>query len=436
MNKLLPLFFLLLTAVAADAAAGGRVMAGGRDTVFVNNLLGSDSLDGRSLMPSGVGKGPVRTLQRAFDIVSVAGYVYVCNTGSPYTGSNRLHTGGVPGNPLIVEGNNAVISGLEPVSVEEWQRVEENIYKRPFWPMSNQLKLNKDYTSWIGTPQVWWVNGQPAANCRTAAALRQTPGGFWWNKDEKTVWFHLRSQEQLAALKIEMPAHRGIGTCINVYSKTSHVIVQNLHAQYAFNDGFSAHDTVTDLTFRNCIATDNCGQGFSMHGHTVVSVEDGVAMRNASSGACDVGAANVTYRRCVFGDNSFEAGIYATEHADTRYIDCLVINNQPFEQIWQYDSSTMFLKNCIVTATDNRCPLAVVEKGSVRFVSCTLSKGADLVTVRDTVGRLLTENVVYNDHMLPSSSDRSKPTAHPGSNLAVGAHLPASVWNSYKHFAR
>ena len=87
--------------------------------------------------------------------------------------------------------------------------------------------------------------------------------------------------------------------------------------------------------YRNCVAIDNCGQGFSCHGTSVVLYEDCVAVRCASSGSCDVHWSNSSYARCVFMNNVFEGGVAANDHSAHTYSSCLVVHNRPFEQVWQ-----------------------------------------------------------------------------------------------------
>ena len=242
-----------------------------KDIIYVNNKIGDDSFNGKSSTKLGA-SGPVKTIQKALDIVAVSGTVEIINTGVPYVSGNRVKKGGTPGFPLTIEGNGAVISGLGEVSATEWTLVEENIFSRPFWPMSNQLKTNKDYNYWIGIPQIWRVNNLPAKNCVSKEELKNSPGGFWWNKEEKTVWFNLPKNKNFTDLNIMLPIQRGHGSGINVNGSMSNILIKNLRAEFAFNDGFSAHGTVQNLVFQNCIATDNCGQGFSMHGETKVLV--------------------------------------------------------------------------------------------------------------------------------------------------------------------
>lgn len=398
------------------------------DRLYVNNLLGSDSLDGKAPHPGGK-SGPFRTIQRALNVAGTAGRIDIANTGLPYKSGNRLTTGGHPGAPLVIEGNGAVICGLEDMPAKEWQPAGPGMYKRSFWPMSNYLKLDKTYTTWPGAPQVWWLNGRPARNCSSLEMLRHTPGGFWWNKEEKNVWMHLPEGATIEAVRISLPVQRNGGTGFNVSGNAAHVEVHNLRSEFNFNDGFSAHDNVTDLVFKNCVAADNCGQGFSFHGNTQVTVEDGLASRNASSGACDVGAGRVTYRRCVFANNSFEAGIFAAENTTVSYEDCLITGNQPFEQIWQRGKSAMKLTNCVISGAGTGKSLVLTEQGSVECKNCTFTDAPGLAVFRHGAGKLSLDGCLL----------QKLPAPQPSSQLVIqhtkvntGARLPQKVVDLYK----
>ncbi len=430
-------------------------------TIYVNNILGNDRYDGKSATPN-ASTGPVKTIQKALDLVPISGRVEIINTGKPYLSGNKLRKGGTLEKPLIIEGNGAVISGLGIVHENEWTNIEGNIYKRPFWPMSNQLKSSKEYNTWIGIPEIWRVNERPAKNCTSKEELINTPGGFWWNKEEKAVWFNLPKDKKFSDLTIELPLPRGNGSGMNVSGDFGHIIIKNLRSEFAFNDGFSAHLSVKNLVFKNCIAVNNCGQGFSMHDKTQVEIEDSFASRNASSGSCDVGSAEVSYKRTVFVNNSFEAGIYTTENVNAKYEDCIIVNNRPFEQIWQIGKSNIYLKNCLVVGATDNLSLAAINNGTIKIESCTFSNGASIARFSNTRnGSISIEKSLFSDlkeivatkniaqisfknsitdisNSSFKDSELTNTKISQKNNFAYhrkfGAQLPASVWKLYNTY--
>ncbi len=367
---------LLAALLLCPARARAREKPEPPRILYVNNLRGSDKFNGLAPEPQGDGtSGPFASIRQAFDSVRTSDRIEIANTGKPYRGNNYLRrAGGTAERPLVINGNGATISGLDQVPKEKWKRVRDNIVATPFWPMSNYLKGYSPIQHWIGTPQIWWLDGRPAPNCTSEAELNQTPGGFYWNKPKRELWVHLPAGRTLDQVKIEIPVH---GTCICV--NTDFVTVKNLRGMLSWNDGFDAHGQGKNIVYQNCIATDNCGQGFSVHDTNVVLYEDCLAERNASSGSCDVNDSQSTYRRCVFVNNSFEAGVYATEQSTHTYQDCLIFGNAPFEQIWQRGRSTMNFINCVIIGRkgSDRGILSM-QNGSVYFRQCTISDAAFL----------------------------------------------------------
>lgn len=396
--------FVILCATISVATVMAEIMNPSR-VLFVNNERGNDRWDGLAPEPGLEGeRGPFRTIQKAFDSVRLSDRIDIANTGIPYQGGNRLsRIGGTPERPMVIEGNGAVICGLDRIPPERWKWVDDRVFSTDFWPMSNVLKGHKDFPFWIGTPQIWWVEDQPAPNVRSEVELRNTPGAFFWNKAEKTVWFNLPADQALEDLKVRIPVH---STGLNIHGSADYVVVQNLHSRFSSNDGFSAHGHAKNLLFRNCIATDNCGQGFSMHDNIRAIVEDSLAERNASSGACDVHGSQVTYRRSVLVNNSFEAGVFAAGESQGVYEECLIMFNGPFEQIWQTRQSSMLFLNCLIMGREDT-PLLQMDDGRVRFIQSTLAGFSTLARFKSNgQGVLDIQNsliLVSADHLLPDT---------------------------------
>jgi len=358
--------FLFIASVLCSAETGAvRVL-------YVNNEIGNDLYDGlASEIAKGTsGKGPFASLQKAFSSVAMSDQICVANTGKPYPGGNLLtKAGGTAECPMVIDGHGAVISGLGIVPAKNWKNLQNDIYETDFWPMSNYLKGYGGINHWIGSPQIWWLDGKPAPNCKSEAELKETPCGFFWNKKIKKLWIHLPDGKTIDKVEVKIPVY---GTAIDI--TRDFVVVKNFHSIFSWNDGFDAHGAGKNIVFKNCIATDNCGQGFSCHDTTSVLYEDCLAERCASSGSCDVNFCTTIYRRCVFVNNTFEVGVYATEHSQHLYESCLILGNMPFEQIWQRDFSKMNFINCVISGAQNNTNGAVLlEKGALFFLQCTFA---------------------------------------------------------------
>ena len=344
----------------------------GAETIHVNNLTGSDDGDGTR-------ERPFATLYKACRVVPVSGRIEVANTGKPYrmpyksadvskSYGYRLFRGGTREKPLVVEGNGATISGLAVVPREAWKQVPETrLFRLPFYPMSNRLKIDKTINHWQEVPRIWFVDGRAAPNCHDRESLLKTPGGFWWNKTEKQVCFHLPAGKQLAELRIELPANYGF------YIHADHTIVRNFNCIFSVNDGFDADGSARNSDYINCLAYDNCGQGFSCHKTSSIRYAGCGAIRCASSNICNVNNSHAEYIDCVFLDNAFESNVSLYNEATARFVNCFFSGGSADEPIVQEHASQLAFLNCVIQGNRD-LPLLRGRGGSVIFHQCTLSQ--------------------------------------------------------------
>lgn len=372
----------------------GGVFAAG--TVYVDNVRGDDRNDGSK-------ERPVACVQKGLDLLEDSGTLEVVNTGKPYQrpypgekGKGLyIRKGGTFDAPLRINGNGAVLTGLAVIPPEKWTPAEGGLLSLPFWPMSNMYKGYRKQNYWLDAPQIWWVDGEAAPNCKSLDELRGTPGGFWWNKAEKRVLFHLPAGKKLSEIKVELPGNFGF------YITGDHTIVRDFYFIHSWNDGFDAAGKNQNGVFKNCVAIDNCGQGFSCHDSSNIYYEDCVAIRCASSGSCDVHYSSTRYHRCIFLDSAFEAGIYATDESTHLYSDCIISGSRPFEQIWQRQHAALTFDNCLILGLPGRNILAL-QNGTVAFRQCTIMDGAALAELDGRFrGSLILENCLAGNFSAP-----------------------------------
>lgn len=360
-------------------------------TYYVDNIKGNDRNDGSKERPvASIEKG--LTLLKKSDRLEVAP-----NNGKPYRRpypgtygkSYGVYHGGTPENPMVINGNGAVISGLAEIPVKTWKKTDDGLFKMPFWPMSNMYRNYTKQDYWLPEAKIFFVNGERTTNCLSMAELKKTPNAFWWSRKEKSLYYNPPAGKTISDVKIELPSNSGF------YVMADHTRVENFTMILSFNDGFDTNRHPRNVIFKNCVAVDNCGQAFSCHDTGVVYYEDCVAIRCASSGACDVHSSNTTYVRCVFIDNVFECGVFGANYSAHTYADCLIAGNRPFEQIWQHQMSRMFFHNCVVSGMGDNNALAFYRNGSLSFMQCTLVNGGTLISgVQDNRGSVLVENCV------------------------------------------
>lgn len=374
---------LLITAIFTTANA---------KTLFVNNISGSDKNDGLSE------KTAFASIEKAFASVALSDHVEIANTGKPYQrpypgdkGQPLVpRCGGTADAPLVVNGNGAIISGLSVIPAEKWNKESERIYSVFFYPMSNMYKGVKKDNYWFDETQIWWIDRQAAPNRKSMEELEKAPGAFWWDKAEKKLLLNLPEGKSINDLKIEIPSNSGI------YITHDHTIVKNLVVIFSWNDGFDIANSPKNVTYKNCVAYNNCGQGFSCHDTGNAYYEDCAAIRCCSSGSCDVHCSNSTYKRCIFVNNTYEAGIYATDESIHNYEDCLIAGNRPFEQIWQHNHSKINFANCVITGKADSLSILKVTNGSACFKNCTFTDAASICSVAESsTASLYFENCVF-----------------------------------------
>lgn len=391
------LFFLLAAVLRLTAAP----------VLYVDNRKGHDSNDGSR-------EKPLASIERACALVKTGGRIEVVNTGVPYTlpysgpgkaRGLRLLKGGTAESPLVVEGNGAVVSGHAVIPANAWTRETEHIYSLPFDPMSNFFRRDMSRNYWLPGTQIWFVNGGAAPNLLNREELEKTPNGFWWNKKERKVLYHLPAGKTLAEVKIELPANYGF------YIHRDHTIVRNFTVMFSWNDGFDAAETPKNSMYLNCLAYNNCGQGMSIHDASSLYYQDCGAVNCASSAVCNIGQSSGVYKRCVLIDSTFEAAVFLSHDAVGLFEECLIAEAEPGELVWQRGRSKLIFSNCILIG-NGRNNLLLFEAGGTAFYGCTLRNGTGVCSfdARSATGSLSLEKSLLSGFAryyvkLPEQSD-------------------------------
>lgn len=354
----------------------GMLLLSGAPTLYVDNLRGSDTNQGSR-------DQPLASIERACQLVRTSGRIEVVNTGVPYSlpyagpgkpRGLRLLRGGSADKPLVVEGNGAVVSGLAEIPENAWTREAEGIYSLPFDPMSNLFRRDLSRNYWLPGTRIWFVDGKAAPNLLDRKTLEETPNGFWWNKKERKVFYHLPSGKRLGDLKIQLPANYGF------YIHRSHTIVRNFTVIFSWNDGFDAAETPKHAMYVNCLAYNCCGQGMSIHDASSVYYEACGAVNCASSAVCNIGQSSGVYQRCVLMDNTFEAAVFLGGDATALFDECLIADPEPAELIWQRGRSKILFSNTILIGRSDR-NLVSIESGGVSFFGCTMRNGSGVLSL-------------------------------------------------------
>ncbi len=454
--------------------------------IYVDNIKGDDRSDGSR-------EKPLASIEKACRMVKTSGRIEVVNTGKPYqlpydgpgkSRGLRLLVGGTKDAPLVVEGNGAVISGLAVIPSGAWTEAGPRLYSLPFDPMSNVFRRDLSLNYWLPGTQIWFVDGKAAPNLLSREELEKTPNGFWWNKKERKVLYHLPEGRKLDDVKIELPANYGF------YIHQDHTIVRNFTMMFSWNDGFDAAEAPKDSAFINCLAYNSCGQGMSIHDVSSIYYLNCGAVNCASSSVCNTRQSSGVYKRCAFINNTFEAAVFLSDDSSALFDECLIADPEPAELIWQQRRSSIAFFNCILIGNKQK-NLARFQAGTLSFSGCTILNGAVFCTFapKDAFGSIsvrqsilgnfsdcyvelpaypnamrvdlsanrymrgtghrykketlipgksellakwkIDDKSILDDVLLTGHRNSESPSPEPRRSLRIGAKLPASVWEIY-----
>jgi hypothetical protein len=234
--------------------------------LYVDNELGSDDLDGRSLaMTAALHAGPLRTITRALQIAHAGDRIHLTNNRTPYRESVTIFSGnngvGV-GGPFTIEGNGATLSGSFPVPRKAWENYRGDIFRfTPEHAAFGQL----------------FLDARPAKRrylARPEAIPNLNP--LEWCLSDGMIYFRVDSDK----LPDEYPLTYAAQTVGITLYQVRGVLIRDLIVEGFQLDGINAHDRATEC------------------------VLDGVIARgNGRAGVAVGGASEVRLINCLLGDN-------------------------------------------------------------------------------------------------------------------------------------
>lgn len=276
---------LLFAILAAMALAGRPAVAA---TIYVDNVLGDDLLDGVQPQRTS-GSGPVRTLQKALRICHAGDRILLANTGEPYREMIGLSTAehcGSALSPFIIDGQGAVLEGADPVPGEAWQSVKGTIFRfRP--PHSTYQHL--------------YLDGKPAVEHKILPGQTKLPQlkPLEWYRRDADIFFCVEPEKLPRAYDLAYSARQTGITLYHVHD----VVIVNLIVQGFRLDGVNVNDGV-----RHCEILDVTSRG------------------NGRSGVTVAGTSQVRLDGCLLGDNG-EQQLLLEGYSSTIVENCEVLAN-------------------------------------------------------------------------------------------------------------
>jgi hypothetical protein len=257
--------------------------------IYVNNLTGDDRRSGRHPLIVGPLDGPVRTITRALEIATGNDRIVLANTGVPYRESVTLQAGrhsGLPTKPFVLEGNGAVLEGLQEIPTGRWEFYQDSAFR--FRPSGKSFHL-------------LFLDGRPAERVAVAGDAAAVP------QLQPLQWCLYRGHVYFRPEPGRLPdsydlSHTSLTVGITLY-EVRHVAIMNLTIQGYQLDGINAHDGVFHA-----------------------SLSDLICRGNGRSGISVGGASNVLVEACLVGNNG-AAQLRAEGFSHTRVVNCDLLDN-------------------------------------------------------------------------------------------------------------
>jgi hypothetical protein len=253
--------------------------AAARGDIFVNGDTGSDTYDGAAMILIGASHGPVATLHRAIQIWKPGDRIVLHKTARPYREALVLvGVNGTAAQPVIVEGNGAVLQGLTITSPDQWTDNGNGLISMKWGPEWG-FNVVADGKFAVKVPSVDGIKpGQSS--------------GDWKNtkNPQHRGYYKLSPEQSLGKTRLEVST----GFCGVSIDDSSHVIVRNLTCQHFWDDGFNLQGNSQDIRFENIVGRWNGDQGISAHGRCDVTVLGGEFFGN-DSGIVDTVVSRTRY---------------------------------------------------------------------------------------------------------------------------------------------
>lgn len=216
---------------------------------------------------------------------------------------------GEPGNPITLDGHGATLEGSDPIDPAPWREVSPGLF------VADELLLNLS-DAVIGR---WFFlfGGKMQLMGRTSKGRSEPlkkpeelqPGEWTFVKDpsrEKppskeiygSFFIRLAPGQSLADAKIAVPV-RSAG--VQFGGDNAHLVIRNLTATHPYNDGFNIHGDCREVVFENIRAIECGDDGISAHESAQYRVDGFVSIGN-STGICDTGTAQTSYRNVFIAD--------------------------------------------------------------------------------------------------------------------------------------
>ena len=369
MQKLL--FSVVLFAVLALAAK----------TVHVDGQNGQDSQDGLTTATS------KQTIAAATSQLGPGDTLWLA-PGQTFYESISFPVDGTPAQPITVEGNGAVISGLMAVPEDAWQDRGDGLFFQ-----TSKIKWGALEPYLVDRNRTPLPRGRKPDSLQPGEAICTTDG----------LYIRCEPGRTPAGLGLQVTG-RAAGIAL---ANRSYLTVRNLTAEYFSNDGFNIHGYCRGLFFENITARYNGDDGFSIHEDVAAMVRGGHFHGN-NFGIQDVTASRSWYQGVLVEDNRL-TGVHFLGGA--RSLEDAVVRNNGGPQVQTQsdrarglgyapgnplESGLFFFKNVVVIGAPDAAAFVAAGNGKTVISNCAILGGKTGLVVQDNAELHLHATIVAN----------------------------------------
>jgi hypothetical protein len=235
-----------------------------------------------------------------------------------------IKDGGSPENPSIFDGRGMVIDLGEDISAALWE-IAGDIWTLRSLPEKRVPIIAGQYAALfideqpISVPRNLQAEAaHPDRKSRCYFPAEQLKPGQAGFSEEGALYFRWPEGKVPGKSRIILPPKEGVSA---VSIACSHVIVRNITAKYASNDGFNIHGRWVGIVLEDIKALCNGDEGISAHDTVEMTVRRAEVAWNgsASGGIADVNQCVTSYEECLVHDNAGAAFYFSGKsHSVTR----------------------------------------------------------------------------------------------------------------------
>lgn len=218
-----------------------------------------------------------------------------------------ISQGGTPEKPEVFDGQGMIIDLGIDVTTHDWQKYGDVWTSRgPFGdhPMPNSTGgraalFIEEVPLRIARDRMAEKNSGVPGKVIFVAPEALKPGEMGFTT-EGEIYFRWPSTKTPGSARIILPP---LKLASGVSITCSHIIVRNITAIHAANDGFNIHADRIGVRLENVKAFSNGDEGISAHETVQMDVVNSEIAWNYATGVADVGDSITTYTNCKVHDN-------------------------------------------------------------------------------------------------------------------------------------